>query len=552
MSKEEVVFLRKATGLVRTWGFLDVFAFNSYGNPILGYYTSFVLLYVAFWPQGHLLPAIIISTIFSTFQALTYSMLVSTMPRAGGEYIWMTRVFRYPIIGFVLVLVGWVLVVMLWNALLAPALAGLFLQPIALAFGNIDLALWLMTRNGLVFSALLFCFVPWILISCGMKWCGRFMRSSYILGGLIAFAIVVVLLLPFTQQNFMTAYNEFYLKNFGLADAYQGTLSGFEAWGAPYWPVPGEWAWNLGATLPLLALVAYANSWCMWGAPMYGEVKGANEMKVSFWSMGGSNYFNNALMIIFVLVWIRLVGYPFFQSSLGMYGEFVYTGDVAYGGAIGSPVPLWPSPILFTYIMTGSVIPMLIAAIFGLYYIMVVHGIGCMYLPAIRILFSMAFDRILPAPLARLSTRRKVPLVAFAVASVISIIYVYFYFYVPGFITLTLVGTAVLIASFMATSIAAILLPYLRSREWKASPASKYSIGGIPLISIAAAITFLYFAYIMYWWAKDPTFGVNSPKSLAFFIVVYVGVIILYLFMRWYRKRQGIDLSLVYKEIPVE
>lgn len=546
MPEEEVVFLRKATGLVRTWGFLDVFAFNSYGNPILGYYTSFVLLYAAFWPTGHIIPAIIISTIFSTFQALTYSMLVSTMPRAGGEYIWMTRIFRYPIIGFVLVLVGWVLVVMLWNALLAPALAGLFLQPIALAFGNIDLALWFMTRDGLVFASLLFVFIPWILISAGMKWCGRFMRSAYVLGGLIAVGIIVVLLLPSTQQNFISAYNNFYLENFGMTNAYQGTLGAFESWGAPYWPVPGEWAWNLSATLPLLALVAYANSWCMWGAPMYGEVKGASEMKTSFWSMGGSNYFNNALMVIFVLVWINLVGYPFFQSSLGLYGNAVYTGIAE------AAVPLWPSPILFLYIMTGSVIPMLIVAIFGFYYLMVVHGIGCMYLPAIRILFSMAFDRILPAPLARLSTKRKVPLVAFAVASLISIIYIYLYFYVPGFITLTLVGTAVLLVSFMGTAIAAIFLPYVRPKEWKASPASKYSIAGVPLISIAGAISFLFFAYIIYWWAIDPTFGVNSPTSLAFFAVVYIGVIILYLIMRWYRKRQGIDLSLVYKEIPVE
>jgi len=546
MQEREIVFLRKSSGLVRTWGFFDVFAFNSYANPMLGYYTSFVFLYSAFWPRGHLLPAIIISTFFATFQALTYSMLVSTMPRAGGEYVWMTRVFRYPVIGFVLVLVGWVFVVMLWNALLAPALAGLFLQPIALALGNVNLALWFMTRDGLFVSSLIFCFVPWLLITAGMKWDGRFIRSSYVLGGIVGFLIVAAVMFSYSQHDFVNLYNGFFSNTFGLSNAYQQVLDGFASWGHPYWPPPGEWEWDVAATLPLLALVAYANSWSMWGSPLYGEVKGAEELKVSFGSMGGSNIFNNVLTIIFLLAWYRLTGYSFFLASMGLYGSAVY------GGYFDPVVPLWPSPTLFTYILTGSALLTLIVAVFGLYYIVVVHGMCCMYLPAIRMLFAMAFDRILPEPLARLYTRRRVPLVAFAVCSVLSIIYCILYFYVPGFITLTLLGTAVLILSFMGTCIAAILLPYKKPDFWKASPASKYRIGKVPLLVISAAITFLYFAYIIYWWAVDPTFGVNSPLSLMFFTVVYIGAIILYLFMKWYRKRQGIDITLAYKEIPVE
>ena len=541
--KKEVVFLRKATGLVRTWGFLDVFSFNSYGNPLLGYYTSFVILYVAFWATGHLIPAIIISTFFSIFQAFVYSSLVTTMPRAGGEYIWMTRILRWPVIGFTLVLTGWVIVVMLWDALLAPALSGLFLQPIALAFGNLNLALWFMTPDGLFFSSLLFVFVPWLLIILGMKWCGRFFSSSYILGGLVAFVICIVIMGAYNQSSFISTYNSFMATKFGLTNAYQAAIDEVAGFGVTF---PGEWEWNLPATLPLLALVAYANSWCMWGAPMYGEVKGAREMKVSFWSMAGSNLFNNALMIIFLLLWIRLTGYQFFQSANFLFGEAVY-----YWTPMAA-MPLWPFPTLYLYTLTGNVIPMLIVAIFGFYYIMIVHGLGCTYLPAIRILFSMAYDRILPAPLARLSTKNKVPLVALAVLTVLALIQSYLYFYVPGFITLTLIGTAVLILSFIGTALASMLLPFVRREEWKASAASKYRIGKIPLISIAAVITIGYFLYCYYWWAVDPTFGVNNPTSLWYFVVVYVAVIIFYFIMKAIRKSQGIDVGIVYKEIPAE
>jgi amino acid transporter len=541
--EKEVLFLRKATGLARTWGFLDIFSFNSYGNPILGYYTSFVVLYAAFWPNGHLIPAIIISTIFSIFQAFVYASLVSTMPRAGGSYVWQTRIFRYPIIGFVLVLVGWVVVVMLWVALLAPALAGLFIQPIAIAFGNFDFALWIMTRDGLFFCSLIFIFVPWILITLGMKWCGRLFSTSYVLGGLIAFVISAVIMALYNQNSFIPAYNSFMSTHFNMTNAFQQALSKTAEWGYTF---PGPYDWSLEGTLPLLALVAYANSWSMWGAPMYGEVRGATEMKVSFWSMGGSNLFNNTLMIIYLLLWQRLVGYQFFQSSLLLYGSAVY------GGYFEPTMPLWPNPTLFLYILTGNVIPMLIVAIFGFYYLTIIHGIGCTYLPAIRILFSMAFDRMLPAPLAKLSTKRKIPLVAFAVLTVLALIQSYLYFYSPQFMTYTLLGTAVLIVEFIFTALAGAILPYVRPEDWKASPASKYKLWKIPFITIAGIITMCYFGYIIYWWAVDPTFGVNSPWSLAYFTVIYVGAIILYLIMKEIRKRQGIDVSLIYKEIPVE
>lgn len=543
---KELIFLRKATGLVRAWGFFDVFSFNSYANPMIGYYTSFVVLYAAFWPAGHLLPAIVISTVFATVQSLVYAMLVTTMPRAGGEYVWMSRIFPSPIVGFVLVLVGWVFVVLLWFALLAPAICGLFFQPIALALGNMDAAQWFMTADGLAFGSIWFIIAGWPLIILGMKWCGRFIRSSYVLGGLIATGITMVTLLLFTRGDFISAYNTFHANNFGLTNAFQGTLSTVESWGAPYWPIPGFLDWDLAATLPLLALVAYANSWSMWGSPMYGEVRGASEMKVTFWSMGGANFLNNGLMILFLLVWVNLVGYDFFQASNLLYGSAVY------GGYVEAAVPLWPSPVLFLYILTGSPILTLIVAIFGVYYITVVHGLCCVYLPAMRMLFAMSFDRILPGPLAKLSTKRNIPIVALTVCGIIGLLYTWLYFYVPGFVTLTLMGTVVLILSFMGATIAAIFLPLKLPEAFKASAASKYKIGGVPLISICGAVTFGFFLYLCYNWITDATFGVNDPKSVWFFVAVYIGAIILYLFMKYYRKSQGIDISVIAKEVPVE
>src|SRR5437870_2100565 len=84
-------FVRKATGLVRAWSAFDafVYAFFSVNFVTLGMY---IMSFAPSVPQGHLLPAAIITGIFVTFLVLVYGGLIATMPRAGGDYVWQSRI----------------------------------------------------------------------------------------------------------------------------------------------------------------------------------------------------------------------------------------------------------------------------------------------------------------------------------------------------------------------------------------------------------------------------------------------------------------------------
>jgi len=571
MAKEEVVFLRKATGLVRAWSFLDILAFNSWANPFCGLPTSFCLVYAAFWPDANVLPAIMLfSAVLVTSQVTVYSQLVSTMPRAGGEYVWMSRIFPWPIgplVGFMLPLIGWVIVLMLWFPLLGVAIAGLFFQPIAVALGYIGpatavgSALWWMTADGVFWASIWLIAAGLVMTICGMKWCGRFMSSSYVLGGLIAVVATIIILVAHTPAQFTAAYNTFYAENFGISGAYQAVIDEAKvAWG---WPILGFWDWRFLPILSMFALVAYYNSWNMWGAPLYGEVKGATALKTSFWSMEGCNILNNFVLLIpYIVAWVGLVGWEFFQSSNLLYGTFVWNAFnpeaswLLYEGTKVWPM-LWPSPTLFIYLLTRSTPLTLAILIPGTYFITVILTFA-LYLPAIRILFAMAFDRILPSPLAALVTKYKIPIVSLLVCVGFGLIYTWLYCYTPWMAALTFQATFVLIASFIGTVIAAAILPWRLPAIWKASPGSKYRVGRIPLISIAAVISLGFFFWIWYKWLTDPYYGIVtepwvwSPVGLTFFIGHYVIAAMIFIFMVWYRKRQGIDVSLIYKEIPVE
>jgi hypothetical protein len=47
-----------------------------------------------------------------------------------------------------------------------------------------------------------------------------------------------------------------------------------------------------------------------------------------------------------------------------------------------------------------------------------------------------------------------------------------------------------------------------------------------------------------------PELGLASPVSMGFMAALFVGGIVLYYIVRAYRKSQGIDIDLAYKEIP--
>src|SRR6185437_16945722 len=105
------IFVRKATGLVRGWAMVDgsIYAFYAC-NIVLGLWC---LSFGSFIPDGSLFWAIIITAALTMFMVLTYAGLISAMPRAGGDYVWQSRILSGGI-GFVLAMTGWWFILWHW------------------------------------------------------------------------------------------------------------------------------------------------------------------------------------------------------------------------------------------------------------------------------------------------------------------------------------------------------------------------------------------------------------------------------------------------------
>src|SRR5215813_14103096 len=147
-SETPTLFLRKATGLVRGWNVRDsiIYAVMATNFVTLGIY-EFTFAGPAF-PKGQIITAIVISAILVSFLVVAYSGLIVTIPRAGGDYVWQTRILGSGL-GFVMAVTGWWFILWLWAPIYGNILAVQFFEPLWATLGSPSGAAWFGTNNGI-------------------------------------------------------------------------------------------------------------------------------------------------------------------------------------------------------------------------------------------------------------------------------------------------------------------------------------------------------------------------------------------------------------------
>ena len=161
------LFLRKATGLVRGWSVRDsmIYACLSTNVITLGLVE---FAYQDAFPAGQLLTAVLVSGVWVSFLVLAYSGLVVTIPRAGGDYVWQSRILGSGL-GFVMAATGWWFILWLWAPIYGSVLSEEFFQPLWVAFNDPSGAAWFATHTGTFVVTLITIAVAGLLVSLGMS-----------------------------------------------------------------------------------------------------------------------------------------------------------------------------------------------------------------------------------------------------------------------------------------------------------------------------------------------------------------------------------------------
>jgi amino acid transporter len=245
------------------------------------------------------------------------------------------------------------------------------------------------------------------------------------------------------------------------------------------------------------------------------------------------------LSVVFLLLVTRTIGWDFFQAANNNF----------WGGLEGS-MPVWPYPTLLAgFLVDSSAFQIALVLLMSLWFF---GWMGTLFLSSTRVIFAAAFDRVLPEWAAGVSEKRHVPVGALMLmlipAAVISAIYAYN----ATFQRATLDATLVIAVTFVGSAVAALILPWRRSRLFETSPVARYRIAGIPVVSIGAVVTLAFLGWLLYLWLSDDVYGINDPLSLVYMGALYAGALLIYIISRVVRGRQGVDLTKIHAEIPVE
>src|SRR5919201_1326048 len=532
------LFLRKATGLVKGWSRFDAFVYSFMSVNFVTLGLFFALSVLAFVPTGQVLPAVLISGVFITFLVITYAGLISVMPRAGGDYVWQSRVLGGGIAFFFAVTGCW-FILWYWAPIYAGILNVEVFQPLAALFKAHGLLTWLGGKSGIFVTCIITVILAGYLVSLGMEGYAKVQKFCFYLG-LAGLAFIMLVMLIGSHSGFVNAINTESAYLFGTKNAYAATLKA-----AGGQPVPNlGFSPFFGQSLLIIPFLCFWILWPNWGATLYGEVRGASDFKRVMNGMMWGLWVTIALAVILILLVTKFLGWQFFNA-----GNLNFI-NLYYGYSTSAPIPVWTyPPLLIGMYFHSTVLATILVLVFGAWFI---GWAGTLFLSSTRVIFAAAFDRILPERVADVSEKRHVPVWALVMMLIPSIVVSAFYAYSLTFRTYTLDATLVIAMTFFGTSIAAMVLPWRKKSLYQNSAIAKYRVGRIPLITVAGAICGAFLGWNLYQWFKNSLYAINNKESLIFLGSMYVLALVIYAVAKVYRRRQGIDLTAVYREIPVE
>jgi len=536
---DKTIFVRQATGLVRQISGLEALGMCVTQMGLL-YVFNVVAFTPAFYPDANPLIGPFIGFLLVLPIAGVYILFSIGIPRTGGDYVWVSRVFN-PGIGYVSNFALTLIVLSVVGAV-APWIGqwslGEMFYDLGILGNNsnyLSIANSLQSAGNAFWVAAVFIVIAGLIVIASTRLAANVVKYWTFISIAIG-VIFIVTVLAAGSTTFANNFNAYSGSNM----TYNQVISvGQQQFGA-YNGVPPLFSSSTlyAAALGLLGFLGFNSS-----AYFAGEVK-QNRRSQILAQFGGTIIFAT---FITVMIAVEYFGEgPKFVNSMAQmwingYGNYPFlagTPPLASGLSI-----FWTkSPILVSMFNIG----------FGL--TAEVMNISIFFTLS-RNLFAWSFDRVVPATFASINSRTRTPIYAVAVMTVVGIIYTYFSIFQFSLLSsLFNYGTAGQFLVFLVVAVAAVVYPYRRKDIFDVSdPTSKRRIGGIPLITILGAISVLVCIITIYAIIKPLIGGATFVETLfAGVVATFALGAIIYAISYFVRKSQGIDLSLLQREIPPE
>jgi amino acid transporter len=542
------LFVRNATGLVREVSKWDALIMNSLGmNVALG--AIFLLLQApGNFPGGNMLLAIIIGTLVMAFTLLwVYAEFAAAMPRAGGDYVFVSRAL-HPFVGWLLSWSQGLWLIFFWigfNAWFALTFAApVAMTTLGAVTGHPG---WITASNDLLSKQTILGITTqwWVilfgtvltlafaaLLIYGSKSYWRVQKWLFAIAGLSI--VIVAGLLLFRGNQIAQAWTTFATANKGIAyNAIIPTarLAGFTGSGARF---------SLTATLLMLPWVFFVVGYAQGSAQIGGEVKRASRSQ--YFAMVGGVLINGLVLAIIVLLTTHAVGTSWLRSV-----DYLAANDPT---KLGIPGGLSPGVNFLVALMTHNTV---LLALLGIgFVIWALMGTPLSELQATRYMLAWGLDRSGPQWLGRVNDRVHTPVAAIVFCTVTGEIAL---LALINIAQASLLGALLAqIAAFILVSAAGIAFPYRLKDLWESAGGRR--VLGVPAVALAGVggVIALGALLILFIFNKSISaqFAVTAHLSIEFMVGVIIAGILWYIGAYLVNKRRGINLNLAYKEIPPE
>jgi APA family basic amino acid/polyamine antiporter len=537
-TKGKPVFLREATGLVREFSLLDsTYMGLSVLNVLVG--VPAVYLSITFlFPEADFAWAFFVGFLASIAIAAVFGMMGAAMPRAGGDYVWTSRVL-WPILGFANNFAFFCLAIATAISYVAYEFSSFFLSMTFQFLGGVTQSAQLLsigqlmgtpTASFLLGSAtLVLMFIVSILGLKVVRWLQAGLATLMIIG---TFA-VIYLFATTSNSQFIAEFNAFQPM---LNSSYEQVISVARQNGwVPTAPT------MIGAVLPLVfTLNMYAGFQVQ--SMVAGEIKHAGR------NLPLSVYL---ALIVGLVMWGGLsvviltpLGRDFFQAVSYLYfmNPTVYSSTLSVPPVLNLFINVMSAdkPGLFWLIFVGFMASFLV---FPLAYFQVLA----------RMTFAWSFDRIMPSWFGKVSDRFHVPMNSLVVTLILGEIFLGVYAF--GSWALAYINWTLLLGILtIPWGVAALVFPFRKKEIYRNAPTlSRSRFLGVPVVSIAGLIVTLIGIFSVYFDISTPAYsGPVAPVYVVLTLVPYVVAVIIYVGAKYYHKSRGLDLGLAFKEIPPE
>jgi amino acid transporter len=509
------LFTRQSSGLVRELGIPAATAIALASVAVVNTFINFSAGLTSFDHPDMVVPLLLAAGIWFVGM-FAYRYLLQAIPRAGGEYVYVSRVIS-PVLG---AMVGVSVAVAFTYILAANAQFTAAFMPFALtglgdAFSSSTIAAG---ANHVTSKGAIALICVGLLVIVGLLSLLPLRRVAQVILGLVviqllAFVALAIILLAHSHSDFVSSFGSFS----NHPNAYNAVLS-----------------------VPFMVL--------NYNGVLYSYYVGGELKRPGRTYVWASTISIVLLVVVWVGIWVLLrwrVGLDFMQAQANLNAV---NGD-AYGnisplsaqaGGLGYGLVLSGDPI--TKILFSIAVPCAELAV-DLAFVAVVT----------RVLFALAFDRLLPVSVAKIDERTGTPLIATVIALAGGI----------GFsILATYVNLANIVANLslfvalilLAGAVSALLLPYRRP-ELILKPGTNDvdRWAGIPKAAIAGGLTtVLALIVILLIVTHSSVFGKFSFQSVATLVLVLAAGPVVYLIARGVRRSASIDLDLAMRELPPE